>query len=76
MSWNRFFNIVVFISFIYSGEMIAQDENDSSKLELVKSVQEWFLQQQDTNYISNYNHEVSLRILGVSKYNYFKMIER
>lgn len=56
--------------------MIAQDENDSSKLELVKSVQEWFLQQQDTNYISNYNHEVSLRILGVSKYNYFKMIDR
>ena len=76
MSSNRFFLLVNLIMIISSQRLIAQNSRDSSKMEIVKTVQEWFLQQQDTNYISNYNHEVSLRILGVSKYNYFKMIDR
>lgn len=76
MNWNRIFYSVILITIVISGELIAQDESDSTKRELLKSVQEWFLHQQDTNYILNYNQEVSLRAIGVSKYNYFKMIDR
>lgn len=76
MRWKRFFYCVSIIISVVSGELIAQDDSDSTKKELLQSVQEWFLHQQDTNYITNYNDEVSLRILGVSKYNYFRMIDR
>ena len=76
MIWKRIFYCFILITITTTEELIAQNEHDSSKMELIKSVQEWFLQQQDTNYISNYNHEISLRILGVSKYNYIKIVDR
>jgi len=76
MSWKRFFCCVFVIINVVSGKLVAQDDSDSTKKELLKSVQEWFLHQQDTNYILNYNNEISLRVLGVSKYNYFKMVDR
>lgn len=76
MKINHTFYLLFLLSIVAPANLIAQDEADSSKVKLIKSVQEWFLQQQDTNYISNYNHELSLRVLGISKYNYFKIIDK
>ena len=57
-------------------EALSQDDQDSSKIDLQELYQKWFLHQQDSNYIENFTMETSVRLIGVTKINYFQIRDK
>ena len=55
---------------------ISQDDRGGSALDLQEVYEKWFLQQQDSNYIQNYTMETSVRLIGVTKINYFQVRDK
>jgi hypothetical protein len=68
------FSLLFFIIGIHFSS--AQDEEKDSKFFIDNLIDQWFRRQQDSTYIVNYTNELSLRIIGVTKLNYFQLKDR
>ncbi len=71
--------IFIFISIIFISVITdcrAQGEEKDGKLFIENLIDQWFKRQQDSSYIDNYTNELSIRLLGVTKLNYFQIKDR
>ena len=58
------------------GHNMSAQESDTSKFDVSKALQFVLESRQDTSYIKNLTDELSVRILSIAKYNYFKIRDR
>jgi len=66
--------LLIFIAGIqYSS---AQEEDKDSKFFIDNLIDQWFRRQQDSTYIDNYTNELSIRLIGVTKQNFFQINDR
>lgn len=61
-------------------QQVQAQKKDSSSVIFIDNIEstirQFLIKQQDSTYIGNYTDELSLRLIGVSKFNYFKMQNR
>ena len=54
----------------------AQGKQEDLELFVDDLIEQWFKRQFDSTYIESYTNELSLRLTGVSKFNYFRIRDR
>lgn len=76
---RKYLILLILLQFCFSS-LVAQEEanQDSSKVSVFFDdlVYKLYKQQQDSNYIENYSDEISLRIVGVGKYNFLRLVDQ
>ncbi len=69
--------VIIYLQFFLAGiQLSSAQEKEDSKNFIDDLIDQWFIRQQDSTYIDNYTNELSLRLIGVTKHNYFQIKDR
>lgn len=70
--------LILYLLFFFTGihDSYTQQEDKDSKFFIDNLIEQWFKRQLDSTYIASYTNELSLRLTGVSKFNFFQIRDR